>query len=58
VAFGANIEVDLELLNMGGSIAAYATDRETPQIPFWPMAFKNSGYSFWEVTTFQGTQKC
>jgi NADPH:quinone reductase len=31
VAFGTNIEVDLELLNMGGSIATYATDRETPK---------------------------
>ncbi|HSZ76235.1 MAG TPA: NADPH:quinone reductase [Chthoniobacterales bacterium] len=46
VAFGANIEVDLELLNMGGSIATYATDRETPQIPFWPMVFKNTRLFF------------
>lgn len=42
VAFGANIEADVELLNMGGSIAAYATDSATPQIPFWQMVFKNS----------------
>jgi NADPH2:quinone reductase len=41
VAFGANLEADLELLKLGGSIAAYATDRENPQIPFWPMVFKN-----------------
>jgi hypothetical protein len=27
---------------MGGSIATYANDRETPQIPFWPMMFKNT----------------
>jgi NADPH2:quinone reductase len=46
VAFGANIEVDIELLNMGGSIATYATDRETPQIPFWPMVFKNTRLFF------------
>jgi NADPH2:quinone reductase len=46
VAFGANIEADLELLNMGGSIATYATDRETPQIPFWPMVFKNTRLFF------------
>jgi NADPH:quinone reductase len=46
VAFGANIEVDLELLNMGGSIATYATDRETPKIPFWPMVFKNTRLFF------------
>jgi NADPH2:quinone reductase len=41
VAFGANIEADLELLNMGGSIATYASNIEKPDIPFWPMVFKN-----------------
>ena len=41
VAFGANIEIDLELLKMGGSIATYATDIVAPKIPFWQMVFKN-----------------
>lgn len=41
VAFGANLEADVELLNLGGSIAAYATDIGTPKIPFWQMGFKN-----------------
>ena len=41
VAFGANIEVDVELLKLGGSIASYATDNATPRIPFWQMVFKN-----------------
>jgi len=41
VAFAANIETDLELLKMGGSIATYATDIGNPKIPFWPMVFKN-----------------
>ena len=41
VAFGANIESDVELLKMGGSIASYATDNATPKIPFWQMVFKN-----------------
>lgn len=41
VAFGANIDTDVELLKMGGSIAAYATDNATPSIPFWQMVFKN-----------------
>jgi len=41
VAFGANIERDLELLKSGGSIASYATDVSTPKIPFWPLVFKN-----------------
>jgi NADPH2:quinone reductase len=41
VAFAANIERDVELLKMGGSIAAYATNAATPTIPFWQMVFKN-----------------
>jgi NADPH:quinone reductase len=41
VTFGANIEADVELLKMGGSIASYATDNATPKIPFWQMVFKN-----------------
>lgn len=41
VAFGANITTDVGLLALGGSIAAYATDAATPDIPFWPLVFKN-----------------
>jgi NADPH2:quinone reductase len=41
VAFAANIATDVELLALGGSIAAYATDAATPDIPFWPLVFKN-----------------
>jgi NADPH2:quinone reductase len=41
VAFGANIEADVEMLKMGGSIGAYATDNATAKIPFWLMVFKN-----------------
>lgn len=41
VAFGANIATDEQLLTLGGSIAAYATDVATPQIPFWLLLFKN-----------------
>jgi NADPH:quinone reductase len=41
VAFGANIERDVDLLKMGGSIASYATNTATPTIPFWFMVFKN-----------------
>jgi NADPH:quinone reductase len=42
VAFGANIATDQELLAIGGSIAAYATDVAAPHIPFWPLLFKNA----------------
>jgi hypothetical protein len=41
VAFGANTDADVEMLKMGGSIGAYATDNATPKIPFWLMVFKN-----------------
>lgn len=41
VAFDANIELDTELLAQGASIAAYATSRPNPAIPFWPLLFKN-----------------
>jgi NADPH:quinone reductase len=41
VAFAANIERDVELLKMGGSIATYATNAVPPTIPFWQMVFKN-----------------
>lgn len=41
VAFGANVDADVELLNQGGSIATYATDNATPKTPFWQMVFKN-----------------
>ena len=41
VAFGANLATDLELLALGGSIATYASDVATPQIPYWPMVFQN-----------------
>lgn len=41
VAFGANVDADVEMLKMGGSIGAYATDNATPKMPFWLMVFKN-----------------
>jgi NADPH:quinone reductase len=41
VAFGANVEADVEMLKNDGSIATYATDNATPKVPFWQMVFKN-----------------
>ena len=41
VAFAANIAIDLELLAVHGSVATYATDVDTPAIPFWRLLFKN-----------------
>jgi NADPH2:quinone reductase len=41
VAFGANVDADIEVLKNDGSLATYATDNATPKIPFWQMVFKN-----------------
>ena len=41
VAFGTNITTDVDLLAVGGSLAAYATRDPSPAIPFWPLVFKN-----------------
>jgi NADPH2:quinone reductase len=41
VAFAANVDTDVDMMKMGGSIGAYATDNAAPKIPFWLMVFKN-----------------
>jgi NADPH2:quinone reductase len=46
VAFGANITTDVELLAVSGSVATYATDAASPNIPFWPLLFKNTRVDF------------
>jgi len=46
VAFGANIAADTEMLAIRGSIATYATNVDAPDIPFWPLLFKNIRVDF------------
>jgi len=46
VAFGANINTEVELLAQGGSIATYATDVFRPEIPYWPLVFSNARIFF------------
>ncbi|MEZ5533471.1 MAG: NADPH:quinone reductase [Steroidobacteraceae bacterium] len=41
VAFDANVDIDTELLALGGSLATYATGKPRPPIPFWDLLFKN-----------------
>jgi NADPH2:quinone reductase len=41
VAFDANVEGDAAVLAQGGSLAAYATARPSPPVPFWELVFKN-----------------
>lgn len=46
VAFAANIKIDVEMLAQGGSIATYATNAPTPEIPFWQLVFMNARIFF------------
>ena len=46
VAFAANIQRDIEMLRVGGTLATYATNEAAPAIPFWPMVFKNIQLNF------------
>jgi NADPH2:quinone reductase len=46
VAFGANIETDIEILAQGGSIATYASNIFRPEIPYWPLVFSNASIFF------------
>ena len=46
VAFGANIENDMEVLAQDGSIASYATNAPEPAIPFWQLVFVNARIFF------------
>jgi len=46
VAFGANIKTDTEALAQGGSIATYATNAPTPEIPVWRLVFVNARIFF------------
>jgi len=41
VAFDANVHSNHDVIALGGTIAAYATGKPEPAIPFWPLLFKN-----------------
>jgi NADPH2:quinone reductase len=46
VAFAANINIDVAVLAQGGSIATYATNAPTPELPFWQLVFINARIFF------------
>jgi NADPH:quinone reductase len=46
VAFTANINADVGLLGQGGSVATYATNAPTAEIPPWQLAFINARLFF------------
>ena len=57
VAFGANVAASVEALSVGGSIATYATDGMTAEIPFWPLVFKNVRVCFLGSDDFPADSK-
>jgi NADPH2:quinone reductase len=46
VAFAANIKTDVAVLAQGGSIATYATNAPSPEIPVWQLVFMNARLFF------------
>jgi NADPH2:quinone reductase len=46
VAFAANIKTDVAVVAQGGSIATYAANAPTPEIPFWQLVFSNARLFF------------
>jgi NADPH2:quinone reductase len=46
VAFAANLGIDVQVLSQGGSIATYATNAPTSEIPFWQLVFINARIFF------------
>jgi NADPH2:quinone reductase len=42
VAFSENVDLDAAVVKIGAAIAAYATRRDRPEFPFWPMLFDNT----------------
>jgi NADPH2:quinone reductase len=42
VAFSENVDLDAAVVKNGAVIAAYATGRDRPDFPFWPMLFDNT----------------
>lgn len=41
VDFSGNVDLDASVARVGAVIAAYATGRDRPDLPFWPMLFDN-----------------
>jgi NADPH2:quinone reductase len=46
VAFAANLKIDVQMLAQGGSIATYATNASTAEIPYWQLVFVNARIFF------------
>jgi NADPH:quinone reductase len=41
VALSANADLDAQVVRVGAVLAAYASPKDRPELPFWPMLFAN-----------------
>jgi NADPH:quinone reductase len=41
VALSANVDLDAAVVRNGAVVAAYASNKDRPELPFWPMLFAN-----------------
>src|SRR4051812_23477787 len=57
VAFSENADLDAEVAAPDGVIAAYATRRDRPDFPFWPMLFANLTIRLYGSDDFPTTAK-
>ncbi|WP_297693616.1 NADPH:quinone reductase [uncultured Eudoraea sp.] len=57
VAFASNIETDVAILKLGGTIATYASDQSPASVPFWPLVFSNISIYFLGSDDFSEASK-
>lgn len=57
VDLAGNLELDLAVLRIGGRIAAYASARPEPALPFWPLVFQNISLHFLGSDDFLPAQR-
>lgn len=57
VDLAANLDLNLSLLRVGGSIAAFASSEATPSVPFWPLVFQNIRVCFLGSDDFTHRQR-
>jgi NADPH2:quinone reductase len=57
VAFAENVDLDAAVAKNGTVIAAYATGRDRPEFPFWPLLFDNVSIRLLGSDDFPGPAK-
>jgi NADPH2:quinone reductase len=42
VDLASHVDLDADILDIGGSICSYASSADRPSIPYWPLGFKDT----------------